>query len=197
MLKRAFDIAVSFTGLILLSPVFIAVSILIKLDSKGPVFYRQTRVGKDNTDFTVLKFRTMNVNSDRESLLTVGSKDKRITKLGSILRKYKLDEFPQLINVLLGDMTFVGPRPEVRKYVDYYDDDQKKVLCVKPGITDVASILYRNENEILGTVSDPEQYYVEEIMPEKIKYNLEYINSSSVFKDVKVIFKTLRAIWFQ
>lgn len=197
MLKRAFDIAVSFTGLILLSPVFIAVSILIKLDSKGPVFYKQKRVGKDNTDFTVLKFRTMNVNSDRESLLTVGSKDKRITKLGSILRKYKLDEFPQLINVLLGDMTFVGPRPEVRKYVDYYDDDQKKVLCVKPGITDVASILYRNENEILGTVSDPEQYYVEEIMPEKIKYNLEYINSSSVFKDVKVIFKTLRAIWFQ
>ena len=194
MIKRIFDILFSLTGLILLSPVFIVISILIKFDSKGPVLYKQTRVGRNNKDFKLLKFRTMNSGSDSKGLLTVGGRDPRITKTGYYLRKFKLDEFPQLINVLYGEMSFVGPRPEVRKYVDLYTEDQKKVLDVSPGITDVASIKYKNENDLLEKAEDPEKYYIEKIMPDKIKLNLEYINERSFFKDFKVILRTLSAV---
>ncbi len=194
MIKRIFDIVFSFAGLIILSPVFIVIAIFIKLDSKGPVLYKQTRVGRNNKDFKLLKFRTMNPDSDSKGLLTVGGRDPRITKTGYYLRKFKLDEFPQLINVLYGEMSFVGPRPEVRKYVDLYTEDQKKVLDVSPGITDVASIKYKNENDLLEKAEDPEKYYIEKIMPDKIKLNLEYINERSFFKDFKVILRTLSAV---
>jgi lipopolysaccharide/colanic/teichoic acid biosynthesis glycosyltransferase len=194
MIKRIFDIVFSISGLILLSPVLIVIAILIRLDSKGPVLYKQTRVGRNNKDFKLLKFRTMNPDSDSKGLLTVGGRDPRITKTGYYLRKFKLDEFPQLINVLYGEMSFVGPRPEVRKYVDLYTEDQKKVLDVSPGITDVASIKYKNENDLLEKAEDPEKYYIEKIMPDKIKLNLEYINERSFFKDFKVILRTLSAV---
>lgn len=194
MLKRIFDIFFSAVGLIILSPVFIILAIIIKLDSKGPVFYKQSRVGKNNKDFSLYKFRSMDPDSDKKGLLTVGGRDPRITRSGYYLRKFKLDEFPQLINVLKGEMSFVGPRPEVRKYVDIYTESQKKVLDVSPGITDVASIKYRNENELLEKAEDPERFYIENIMPDKIDLNLEYIKERSVFKDFKVILKTLTSV---
>ncbi len=197
MLKRIFDIVFSSIGLVVLSPMFAVIWIMIKLDSSGPVIFKQKRVGKDNQDFTLLKFRTMRQFSEQGGSLTIGMKDKRVTRLGHVLRKYKLDEFPQLFNVLRGEMTLVGPRPEVRKFVKFYNEDQKKVLSVKPGITDMASILYKNENELLGSVQDPEKFYIEKVMPEKIRYNLDYINERSVFKDFKVILKTLNAIWLK
>ena len=195
MLKRSFDIFFSFFGLIILSPLFLLIFVLVKTDSKGPVIYKQTRVGKNGKDFAVLKFRSMKQDSDSKGLLTVGGKDPRITKTGYFIRKYKLDELPQLINVLKGDMSFVGPRPEVRKYVLLYNEIQKKVLNVKPGITDVASIKYRNENELLEGSDDPESFYIKEIMPVKLKMNLEYINDRSFFKDIKVIFNTLKTVF--
>lgn len=167
----------------------------MKTDSKGPVIYKQTRVGKNGKDFAVLKFRSMKQDSDSKGLLTVGGKDPRITNTGYFIRKYKLDELPQLINVIKGDMSFVGPRPEVRKYVLLYNEIQKKVLNVKPGITDVASIKYRNENELLEGSDDPESFYIKEIMPVKLKMNLEYINDRSFFKDIKVIFNTLKTVF--
>ena len=167
----------------------------MKTDSKGPVIYKQTRVGKDGKDFSVLKFRSMKQDSESKGLLTVGGKDPRITKTGYFIRKYKLDELPQIINVLKGEMSFVGPRPEVRKYVSLYDESQKKVLYVNPGITDVASIKYRNENELLEGSDDPETFYIKEIMPVKLKMNLEYINDRSFFKDIKVILNTLKTIF--
>ncbi|MBK8551421.1 MAG: sugar transferase [Ignavibacteria bacterium] len=194
MMKKVFDILFSFLGLVILSPVFLIIALVVKLDSKGVVFYRQTRVGKDNIDFKLFKFRTMRSDSDKSGLLTVGEKDSRITKTGYYLRKYKLDELPQLINILKGDMSFVGPRPEVRKYVEMYNEDQKKVLSVAPGITDVASIKYRNENEILEKSDNPEEFYINNIMPDKIRLNLEYLNQRSFLKDIGVIFKTLREI---
>lgn len=168
---------------------------MVKTDSKGSVIYKQTRVGKNGKDFSVLKFRSMKQDSDSKGLLTVGGKDPRITKTGYFIRKYKLDELPQLINVLKGDMSFVGPRPEVRKYVLLYDEVQKKVLDVNPGITDVASIKYRNENEMLEGSDDPESFYIKEIMPVKLKMNLEYINDRSFFKDIKVILNTLKTVF--
>ena len=195
MLKRSFDIFFSFFGLIILSPLFLLIFVMVKTDSKGPVIYKQTRVGKNGKDFAVLKFRSMKQDSDSKGLLTVGGKDPRITKTGYFIRKYKLDELPQLINVLKGDMSFVGPRPEVRKYVLLYDEVQKKVLDVNPGITDVASIKYRNENEMLEGSDDPESFYIKEIMPVKLKMNLEYINDRSFFKDIKVILNTLKTVF--
>ncbi|MBK7157722.1 MAG: sugar transferase [Ignavibacteria bacterium] len=195
MLKRSFDIFFSFFGLIILSPIFLLIFVMVKTDSKGPVIYKQTRVGKNGKDFAVLKFRSMKQDSDSKGLLTVGGKDPRITKTGYFIRKYKLDELPQLINVLKGDMSFVGPRPEVRKYVLLYDEVQKKVLDVNPGITDVASIKYRNENELLEGSDDPESFYIKEIMPVKLKMNLEYINDRSFFKDIKVILNTLKTVF--
>jgi len=194
MLKRFFDIIFSFAGVIILSPVFLIIVILIKSDSAGKVIYRQIRIGKNGKDFNLLKFRTMKVDSDKSGLLTIGGHDSRITKAGYLLRKYKLDELPQLVNVFTGDMSFVGPRPEVSKYVKLYTEQQKKVLEVKPGITDIASIKYRNENELLENSKDPERFYIEEIMPDKIKMNLDYINERSFFKDIKLIFMTFKAI---
>ncbi|MFZ1459849.1 MAG: sugar transferase [Ignavibacteria bacterium] len=194
-MKRSFDIFFSFFGLIILSPLFLLIFVMVKTDSKGSVIYKQTRVGKNGKDFSVLKFRSMKQDSDSKGLLTVGGKDPRITKTGYFIRKYKLDELPQLINVLKGDMSFVGPRPEVRKYVLLYDEVQKKVLDVNPGITDVASIKYRNENEMLEGSDDPESFYIKEIMPVKLKMNLEYINDRSFFKDIKVILNTLKTVF--
>ena len=189
MLKRIFDIIFSILGLIILSPVLLIIAIIIKSDSKGPVIYKQLRVGKNGIDFNVLKFRTMKTDSDKEGLLTVGGRDSRITGSGYFIRKYKLDEFPQLLNVLKGEMSFVGPRPEVRKYVLLYNEEQRKVLEVRPGITDIASITYRNENELLEKADDPEKFYIEEIMPDKIRLNLEYLKDRSFLNDIKIILK--------
>ena len=194
MTKRIFDFVFSLLGLILISPILIIVIVLIKLDSKGPVFYKQIRVGRKNIDFKIFKFRTMHPNADKLGLLTVGGRDPRITSIGFYLRKYKLDELSQLINVLIGDMSFVGPRPEVRKYVNLYSKEQKKVLLVKPGITDLASIEFRNENDILSKQKDPNQYYIDVIMPQKIEINLKYLKNRSLLNDVKVIFKTFIVI---
>ena len=179
---RFFDFILSLVGLVVLAPIFIVLAIWIKIDSKGPVFYKQVRVGRNGIDFGLFKFRSMVVDADKKGLITVGGRDPRITRSGYFIRKYKLDELPQLINVLLGDMSLVGPRPEVRKYVELYTDEQQKVLSVKPGITDYASIEYMDENEILGKSNDPEKTYIEEIMPEKIKYNMKYINNKNLFE---------------
>ncbi|WP_370101528.1 sugar transferase [Xanthomarina gelatinilytica] len=189
-----FDIIFSFLGLILLLPLLLLIALLIKLESKGSLFYLQTRVGKHNKDFKIFKFRTMFVGSDQKGLLTLGDRDPRITKTGFFLRKYKLDELPQLINVFIGNMSFVGPRPEVRKYVNYYSQEDLIILSVKPGITDYASIVYRNEAELLKGVNNPEQFYIETIMPEKIKWNKKYINSHNLLTDFKIIFKTSQII---
>lgn len=189
-MKRLFDIVASFCGLIVLSPLFIILFIWIKLDSKGPVFYRQVRVGKHNKDFRIYKFRSMRVGADKQGLITVGGRDLRVTRSGYFIRKYKLDEFPQLINVFVGDMSLVGPRPEVRKYVDMYTEEQMRVLDVRPGITDLASIRYRNENELLERAENPEQYYVDVIMQDKLAINLEYVSNHSFWYDIKLIFKT-------
>ena len=191
---RFFDFILSLVGLVVLAPIFIVLAIWIKIDSKGPVFYKQVRVGRNGIDFGLFKFRSMVVDADKKGLITVGGRDPRITRSGYFIRKYKLDELPQLINVLLGDMSLVGPRPEVRKYVDLYTDEQQKVLSVKPGITDYASIEYMDENEILGKSNDPEKTYIEEIMPEKIKYNMKYIQNKNVSEYFKIIFLTLLKI---
>ena len=190
MIKRGIDILFSLIGLICLFPFFIFISFFIYITSKGGVFFVQLRVGKNNKDFKLYKFRTMFLNSDSKGLLTVGNNDKRITKLGYYLRKNKLDELPQLINVLNGTMSLVGPRPEVRKYVNLYNSEQKSILDVKPGITDLASIMYYNENEILANSVNPEQTYINEIMPIKLELNKQYINEMSLLTDLKIIFKT-------
>ena len=194
MLKRAFDILSSGLGLILLSPLFLILAIWIKLDSKGPVLYKQIRAGRLNKDFTLLKFRSMRTGSDKKGLITIGGRDPRVTKSGYYIRKYKLDEFPQLINVFLGDMSLVGPRPEVRHYVEMYNEEQLIVLTIRPGITDMASIRYRNENELLESVDNPEQYYREVIMQDKLRINMEYVEKASFWFDIKLIIKTLKEI---
>ena len=191
---RFFDFILSLVGLVVLAPILIVLAIWIKIDSKGPVFYKQVRVGQNGIDFGLFKFRSMVVDADKKGLITVGGRDPRITRSGYFIRKYKLDELPQLINVLVGDMSLVGPRPEVRKYVNLYTDEQQKVLSVKPGITDYASIEYMDENEILGKSSDPEKTYIEEIMPEKIKYNMKYISNKSLFEYFKIILLTVLKI---
>ncbi len=191
MLKRLFDFLLSALGLILLSPIFILIAVAIKLDSKGDVFYFQNRMGKNFREFRLFKFRTMSTGADTKGLLTVGMKDNRITRVGYFLRKNKLDELPQLVNVLIGDMSLVGPRPEVKLYTDLYSEAQKQVLSVKPGITDLASIRYSNENEILATFDNPEQAYIEKIMPEKLKLNLQYISNQSLLGDIKIILQTV------
>lgn len=194
MLKRCFDIICSALGLVLLCPLFIGVAVWIKLDSEGPVFYRQVRVGRKNVDFRIFKFRSMVVNSDKKGLITVGGKDARVTTAGYYIRKYKIDELPQLINVFVGDMSFVGPRPEVRKYVDLYTTEQLHVLDVRPGITDAASIKYRNENDLLAAQSDPEQYYIQVVMQDKLRINLEYVASHTFIGDIKLILETFKSI---
>ncbi len=189
-MKRIFDIVASGFGLLVLSPIFLILSIWIKIDSPGPVFYKQMRVGRNNKDFKLYKFRSMRVGSDKKGLITIGGHDPRITKSGYFIRKYKLDEFPQLINVFIGEMSLVGPRPEVRKYVEMYTEEQMHVLDVRPGITDLASIRYRNENELLEKVENPDKYYVEVIMQDKLSINLEYVEKCSFWFDVELIFKT-------
>ena len=169
-------------------------AVWIKADSEGPIFYRQTRVGRNNKDFRLFKFRSMRPGSDRAGLITVGGRDPRVTRSGYYIRKYKLDEFPQLINVLKGDMSLVGPRPEVRKYVDMYTADQKRVLSVRPGITSLASIRYRNENDILAASEDPDRTYIEQVMPDKLAIDLEYVEHAGLLTDIKLIFTTFREI---
>lgn len=181
-------------GLLVLSPLFLLLAIWIKCDSKGPVFYRQVRVGRNNQDFRLYKFRSMRVGSDKKGLITIGGHDPRVTRSGYFIRKYKLDELPQLINVFAGDMSLVGPRPEVRKYVDMYTPEQMHVLDVRPGVTDMASIRYRNENELLEQVDDPDRYYVDVIMQDKLRLNLEYVQRNSFWFDLKLIFETFREI---
>lgn len=193
-MKRLFDIIASGLGLIVLSPLFLILAIWIKLDSKGPVFYRQVRVGYKNKDFRIFKFRSMRVGADKGSLVTIGGRDPRVTKSGYWIRKFKLDELPQLINVFIGDMSLVGPRPEVRHYVDYWTLEQMHVLDVRPGITDPASIKFRNENELMELAEDPEKYYIEVIMQEKIKLYLEYVEKHNFFYDLGLIFKTFWVI---
>ena len=193
-MKRIFDLFFAFIGILLLLPIYLLIAILIKFDSKGEVLYKQERIGKDGIPFYVLKFRTMVPDAFSKGALTVGSRDPRVTGVGFYLRKYKLDELPQLFNVLFGEMSFVGPRPEVKKYTDLYNENQRVVLSVKPGITDYASIKYRNENDLLAQSSDPEKLYIEEIMPEKLNLNLKYINDNNVFKDIKIIINTFYTI---
>lgn len=193
-MKRLFDIVASGFGLIVLSPLFLVLAIWIKCDSKGPVFYRQVRVGYKNKDFRIFKFRSMRVGADKGSLVTIGGHDPRVTRSGYFIRKFKFDELPQLINVFLGDMSLVGPRPEVRHYVDYWTPEQMHVLDVRPGITDPASIKFRNENELMEKADDPEKYYIEVIMQEKIKLYLEYVEKQSFWYDFGLILKTFKVI---
>jgi len=191
LIKRIFDFICSTLGLIVLSPIFIAITIKIKTGSDGPVFFKQIRVGEKNKEFEILKFRTMVVDAEKLGRqITVGD-DSRITKIGGFLRKYKLDELPQLINVFKGDMSLVGPRPEVPRYVKLYNEEQRKVLEVKPGITDLASIRYRDENDLLGKAENPDDFYINTIMPDKLALNLEYINKNNVFFDIYIILKTI------
>lgn len=194
MLKRLFDIIFSIIGLILLSPFFLIMALWIKIDSKGTVFYKQERIGKNSKVFLLLKFRSMFIGSDKQGLLTIGGKDPRLTNSGYFIRKFKLDEFPQLLNVLSGDMSIIGPRPEVAKYVALYNKEQKKVLNVRPGISDLASIRFSNENELLEKAENPEIFYIAEIMPEKLRMNLEYVQNNNLWMDVKIIFLTFKKI---
>ena len=195
MFKRGFDIVSSLIGIILLLPFLLILWICIQLESSGGGFYRQVRVGKNGIDFRLWKFRTMQTGSDKKGLLTIGGRDSRVTRIGYYLRKYKLDELPQLINVLVGDMSIVGPRPEVRKYVNLYTTDQRKVLSVKPGITDYASIEYSNENELLAQSGNPEKTYIEEVLPAKLELNMKYINTMNMGIDIQIILSTIKKIW--
>jgi lipopolysaccharide/colanic/teichoic acid biosynthesis glycosyltransferase len=195
MLKRSFDVVSSLIGIILLFPVLLILWICIQLESSGGGFYRQVRVGKEGVDFLLWKFRTMQTGADKKGLLTIGGRDSRVTKIGFYLRKYKLDELPQLINVLVGEMSIVGPRPEVRKYVNLYTSDQLKVLSVKPGITDFASIEYSNENELLAQSENPEKTYIEEVLPAKLELNMQYIQTMNIGTDIQIILSTIKKIW--
>lgn len=193
-MKRAFDIVSCSIAVILLLPLEIVIALCIVCGSKGGVFYKQVRVGKGNKDFKLLKFRTMRPNADKQGLLITVGADNRITKIGHFLRKYKLDELPQLLNIIKGDMSVVGPRPEVRRYVDLYNERQLQVLSVRPGLTDYASIEYISESELLAQSDDPERTYIEEVMPAKLELNLKYIENQSIGEDIKLIFKTLGKI---
>ena len=194
MLKRFFDIICSLIGIIILLPFFVIISVLIIVNSGFPVFYFQTRVGKNSKNFNLIKFRTMHTHADKKGLLTVGGRDVRVTAIGYFLRKYKIDELPQLINVLVGSMSLVGPRPEVSKYVNLYNVQQLQVLNVRPGITDLASLEFINENELLAQSSNPEETYIQSIMPQKLALNLKYIAQQSFGTDVKIIYKTILKI---
>ena len=195
-MKRLFDIIFSGAGLVICSPFFILLSLLIVCTSGFPVFYLQKRVGLGGADFSLFKFRTLKKEADKDGLLTVGKKDPRLTVAGYFLRRFKLDELPQLFNVLTGDMSVVGPRPEVRKYVELYSDVQKKVLAVRPGITDYASIEYSKENELLARAVNPEEFYIKQVMPAKLDLNLKYISEQSFTTDLKIILKTIMKIFF-
>ena len=191
---RFFDLIFSIMGLVILSPLFIVLYLLIRIESKGGGFYSQERIGKNGKPFKLYKFRSMRIGSDKKGLITIGEKDNRITETGFILRKYKLDELPQLWNVFIGDMSLVGPRPEVKKYTDLYTEEQKQVLHVRPGITDWASIKYVDENKILGESKTPDEAYVNLIMPNKIKLNMVYIQNQTLGEYFKIIFTTFKEI---
>ena len=193
-MTRFCDIVFSFIGLLLLSPLFLIVALWIVIDDPGPVFYCQQRVGRNNKDFGLLKFRSMRVGADKMSLITIGDRDPRVTRAGYYIRKFSLDELPQLWNVLIGDMSLVGPRPEVRRYVDLYTEEQCKVLSVRPGITDYASIEYIDENTLLAQAEDPDKTYIEEIIPAKIALNMRYINDRTLGQYFKIIFLTIAKI---
>lgn len=187
---RFFDVVFSVLGIVFLSPLLVLVYIMIVMESKGGGLYKQERVGLNGIDFKLIKFRSMAIGSDKKGLITIGGNDARITKIGLFIRKFKIDELPQLFNVLIGNMSLVGPRPEVRKYVDLYTKEQRKVLNVKPGITDYASIEYANENEILGKADDPDKMYINEIMPAKIELNIKYIENKSLKEYFYIVFLT-------
>lgn len=189
-MKRIFDIIFSLFILILFLPIGILLALWIGLESKGGVFYKQERIGQFRKPFNLLKFRSMKVDADKSGKLTVGMKDPRITKSGFFIRRYKLDEFPQFINVLKGEMSVVGPRPEVKEYVDLYDEEQLKILEVKPGITDYASIEYFEENKILGEANDPQKTYIDKVMPAKIELNKKYSQNPGLRQDFKIIWMT-------
>lgn len=193
-MTRICDIVFSFFGLLFLSPLLLIVALWIVIDDPGPVFYRQQRVGKDGRDFGLLKFRSMRIGADKMSLITIGDRDPRVTRAGYYIRKYKLDELPQLWNVLIGDMSLVGPRPEVRRYVDLYTEEQRRVLSVRPGITDYASIEYIDENRLLAQSDNPDKTYIEQIMPAKIALNMRYINHPTVGEYMKIILITFAKI---
>ena len=194
VLKRAMDIVVSGGALAVLWPVLLLIALAIKIDDPGPVFYRQVRVGKDGKEFRIFKFRTMVVDADKKGLQITVGRDNRITRMGRLLRKTKLDELAQLINVFTGEMSFVGPRPEVPKYVNLYTPYQRQVLLVRPGITDYASIAYRNENDMLEGAQDPEKMYIDVIMPDKIELNMKYLHEISPLADIRLIFSTIAAV---
>ena len=193
-MKRAFDLLFSLFMLTLFFPIGLIISVLILFGSPGGIFYRQERIGRNGVPFKLYKFRSMRVNAEASGKLTVGMKDPRITSVGVFIRKYKLDEFPQFINVLKGDMSIVGPRPEVHEFVALYSDTQKKVLEVKPGITDYASIEYFNENELLASSDNPKKTYVEKIMPYKLELNQKYLANPTLAHDLKIIFMTIRRL---
>ena len=193
-LKRAMDVLVSGGALLVIWPVLLLIALAIKIDDPGPVFYRQVRVGRGGKPFRIFKFRTMIVDADKKGLSITVGQDKRITRMGALLRKTKLDELAQLLNVFAGDMSFVGPRPEVQRYVDLYTPYQRQVLLVRPGITDYASIAYRNENDLLAGADDPERMYIEEIMPAKIELNMKYLREISPIADLRLIFGTIAAV---
>ena len=194
ILKRAMDIVISGGALIVLWPVLFIVALAIKIDDPGPVFYRQVRVGRGGKEFRIFKVRTMVVDADKKGLAITVGKDNRITRMGAFLRKTKLDELAQLLNVFFGDMSFVGPRPEVPKYVNMYTPYQRQVLLVRPGITDYASIAYRNENDMLAGAEDPEKMYIDVIMPDKIELNMKYLREISPLADLRLIFGTIWAV---
>ena len=193
-MKRAMDIVISGGALLVLWPALALVALAIRIDDPGPVFYRQVRVGRNGKEFRIFKFRTMVVDADKKGLQITVGRDNRITRMGAFLRRTKLDELAQLINVFLGDMSFVGPRPEVPKYVNLYTPYQRQVLLVRPGITDYASIAYRNENDLLAGAEDPERMYIDVIMPDKIELNMKYLREISPLADLKLIFGTIAAV---
>ncbi|WP_460873873.1 sugar transferase [Paralcaligenes ginsengisoli] len=197
MAKRIFDIIFSLLALILLSPVFLVVAIWIKVDSKGSVFFRQTRVTRYGRNFRIFKFRTMRKDAEKLGLQITAGNDLRITKAGLLLRKYKLDELPQFINVLIGDMSVVGPRPEVPKYVAHYPEDVRSlILSVRPGITDKASIEFKDENNLLNISDDPEKIYIEKILPIKVQHYVEYVRTQNIFNDISIILNTVSSVIF-
>lgn len=193
-MKRALDIIIALIVLFLFLPFGIVISLFILLESKGDVFYKQERIGLYGKPFGLLKFRSMRPDSDKLGQLTVGERDPRVTNIGHFIRKYKLDEFPQFINVLIGEMSIIGPRPEVKKYVDLYTDEQRTILNVKPGITDYASIEYFDESRLLGESENPEQTYIQEIMPAKLILNQKYLANPNVLHDVKIMWLTFKKI---
>lgn len=194
MSKRIFDLFFALIGLVILAPLFLVISIWIKLDSPGPVFFRQTRIGQFGEEFKIYKFRTMVINAEKlGKLITVGE-DNRITRSGKFLRKFKLDELPQLINILKGDMSFVGYRPEVRRYVDLYTTEQREVFKIRPGVTDLASIEFRNESDLLAMAEEPEELYIRGIMPRKLELSRQYLEKKSLSLDIFIILKTLLVV---